>query len=308
MALWPFGKKIPRKSADELAAAQGSDEAAQRTDADARIAVEDSGAPADLAEVAGVAEAAEGSAAPVSIPHDPVSGDTGPFDGDSVNIDEFDFTDFSNATLNLGSMRIPLPAKSQVQVEMGETGPKMVHIVTRHGRATPVAFASTRSGGLWEQSSEEIAEGMRSEGMPVTFETGPWGREIVGTGANGVIRIIGVEGPRWLYRVTLAAPNGMEDDMAALGRDLVARSFVYRGTDPFLAGNSLPVVLPAQLAQQVQQAVQARAVQPGQPKQPGQPGQQAPAATPSALAEAMKQVMDANSARQPAPNEGERNS
>ena len=146
---------------------------------------------------------------------------------------------------------------------------------------------------------------MRSEGMPVSFETGPWGREIVGTGTNGVIRIIGVEGPRWLYRVTLAAPNGMEDDMATLGRDLIARSFVYRGPDPILAGNSLPVVLPAQLVQQVQQAVQARAMQQGQP---GQPGQLAPGATPSALAEAMKQVMDANSASNSEPNKGERNS
>lgn len=311
MALWPFGKKNSQGPAEpasapsyEPSAADGRDEAALRADADATVAVEDAAAPV-AAGTAEVADPVEESAGPVSIPHDAVGGSTGPFDGDSVNIVEFDFTDFSNATLNLGSMKIPLPAESQVQVEMGEAGPKMVHIVTRHGRATPVAFASTRTGGLWAQSSEEIAEGMRSEGMPVSFETGPWGREIVGTGTNGVIRIIGVEGPRWLYRVTLAAPNGMEDDMATLGRDLIARSFVYRGPDPILAGNSLPVVLPAQLAQQVQQAVQARAMQQGQP---GQPGQLAPGATPSALAEAMKQVMDANSASNSEPNKGERNS
>ena len=210
-------------------------------------------------------------------------------------------------TLNLGSMRIPMPKESQVQVEMGEEGPKMVHIVTRHGRFTPVAFAAPRTGGMWEQSSEEIIEGMRSEGMPVTVEQGPWGREIVGTGNNGVIRILGIEGPRWLYRATLAAPTGHEDDLAELGRQIIARSFVYRGEDPILAGNSLPVVLPQQLAAQVQEAVQARAAQQTQTPAAGHTTQseqaQAPhnetgsapaAGNPNALNDALRQIMDLN--------------
>mgnify|MGYP001941912299 CR=1 FL=1 len=235
--------------------------------------------------------------------YDPVAGSTGPFDGDVVEIEDFDFSDFSDVTLNLGSIRIPMPKESQVQVEMGEDGPKMVHIVTRHGRFTPVAFAAPRKGGMWEQSSEEIIEGMRAEGMPVTVERGPWGREIVGTGTNGVIRIVGVEGPRWLYRATLAAPTGREDDLAELGRQIIARSFVYRGEDPILAGNSLPVVLPQQLAAQVQEAVQARAAQQTQAPAAGPTAQSeqaaqgetgnAPAAgNPNALNDALRQIMD----------------
>ena len=89
-----------------------------------------------------------------------------------------------------------------------------------------VGESAPRTGGLWEESSEEIIEGMRSEGMPVELQQGPWGQEIVGTGTNGVIRIIGVEGPRWLYRVTLAAPTGSEDALAEIGRETIARSFV----------------------------------------------------------------------------------
>ncbi len=223
--------------------------------------------------------------------YDPVDGSTGPFDGDNVEIEDFDFSDFSQVTLNLGSIRIPMPQESQVQVEMGEQGPKMVHIVTRHGRITPVAFAAPRSGGLWAESTEEIVEGMRSEGMPVELEQGPWGTEIVGTGTNGVIRIIGVEGPRWLYRVTLAAPSGMEDQLAELGRETIARSFVYRGNDPILAGNSLPVTLPAQLAQQVQQAVEARAQQ-------AQGSQQPQEGNPNALSDALQQIIAQNAEHQ----------
>lgn len=293
MAIWPFGKKKKKKQAEAEASTQAPVEPAVTEEQpapaesaaaeEAPVSVE---TPEEQHAPAMQTSAAEGLQALTD--YDPVGGSTGPFDGDNVEIEDFDFSDFSQATLNLGSMRIPLPKESQVQVEMGEQGPKMVHIVTRFGRLTPVAFAAPRTGGLWEESSEEIIEGMRSEGMPVELQQGPWGQEIVGTGTNGVIRIIGVEGPRWLYRVTLAAPTGSEDQLAELGRETVARSFVYRGEDPILAGNSLPVVLPAQLAQQVQQAAEERARQ-------AQNAQQAPAeGNPNALSDALQQIIAQN--------------
>lgn len=285
MALWPFGKKKKQ----ENAAQDAQPTAPQEEQKDQGIAQEQDTAEQTVpAASAAPLEQAAGTT-PLDN-YDAVNGSTGPFDGDNVNIEDFDFTDFSNATLNLGSIKIPFPKEAQVQVEMGEQGPKMVHIVTRHGRITPVAFAAPRSGGLWEESAEEIAEGMRNEDMPVRFEQGPWGKEIVGTGTNGVIRIIGVEGPRWLYRVTLAAPSGREEDMAKLGREVVARSFVYRGNDPILAGNSLPVTLPKQLAQQVQQAVQQRAQQ----GQAGAHGSAPQAGNPNALSDALKQIIAQN--------------
>lgn len=47
--------------------------------------------------------------------------ETGPFDGDSVDITQFDFSDFANGVLNLGSMQLPLPKSSQVQVKWVKT-------------------------------------------------------------------------------------------------------------------------------------------------------------------------------------------
>lgn len=292
MALWPFGKKKndnPQEPQDAV-----REDAAEAADAAAPVE------PATGEPATSIAEEAPGAVAATPAPaagvtpiddYDPVNGSVGPFDGDNVDIDDFDFTDFSEVALNLGSMRIPLPKGSQVQVEMGEQGPKMVHIVTEFGRLTPVAFAAPTKGGLWEDSSKEILEGMQSEGMPTAIEQGPWGSEIVGTGANGAIRIIGVEGPRWLYRVTAAAPSGREEQLAELARETVARSFVYRGQDAILAGNSLPVTLPAQLAAQVQQAVEARAAQQSGAATPGQ----APTGgNPNALQDALRQIMELN--------------
>lgn len=310
MALWPFGKKKKKDDAVEQASAQeqvidGSQSPvtddtaeAEAADAQASSAEEadnetgetttgstvtagaadeekdaDEGKEEPSAETATSATEPAVAPGPAVIEHDAVNGETGPFDGDNVDIDDFDFSDFATGILNLGSIQLPLPVNSQVQVEMGDQGPRMLHVVTEHGRLTPVAFAAPNSGGMWEESSEEIAEGMRSEGMPVVFEMGPWGREVVGRGDNGVVRIVGVEGPRWLYRVTLAAPHGKENELAELAREIIARSFVYRGTAPVLAGQSLPVELPAQLASQIQQAMQQQAQQ-AQQVQPVQPAQQ----------------------------------
>ena len=297
MAFWPFGKKKKKQQEKSVESSplepKQEQPGAQATAADAEVApqteVAEETSPVEKQETAPAAPVASAAAGVEALTdYDPVGGSTGPFDGDNVDIEDFDFSDFSDVTLNLGSIRVPLPKESQVQVEMGEQGPKMVHVVTRYGRITPVAFAAPRTGGLWEESSEEIIAGMRAEGMPVEIQQGPWGQEIVGTGTNGVIRIIGVEGPRWLYRVTLAAPTGSEDQLAEIGRETVARSFVYRGEDPILAGNSLQVVLPAQLAQQVQAAAEAKARQ-------GQASAQAPAeGNPNALGDALKQIIAQN--------------
>ena len=58
--------------------------------------------------------------------------------------------------------------------------------------------------------------------------------------------------------MTLAAPAGMEADLAEMAREIAARTFVYRGDDPILAGNALPVIMPEQLVEQVKQAMDQR--------------------------------------------------
>ena len=122
--MWPFSKK---KSEDqevkdaEQAGAAGSPARAEQTSS------------AEDTQAGAAASAPQTEFTAFSIDHDAVNGDSGPFDGDSVKIEEFDFTDFSVGILDLGSMRIPLPKGSQVQVEMGEQGPKMLHIVSEFG-------------------------------------------------------------------------------------------------------------------------------------------------------------------------------
>lgn len=256
MALWPFGKKKDQPTTEENKLPETSplSEESTVTEKDSDLTV-DSLNEDEQPEIN--SEFSEDEPDPI---HDAVSGNTGPFDGDQVQFTDFDFSDFSAGVLNLGSLLIPLPKGSEVQVEMGPEGPKMLHILTQHGRVTPVAFAAPATAGQWKESTKDIIRGMKRDGLDVVVERGPWGRELVGTMENGggVVRILGVDGPRWMLRMTMAAPKESADQMAELAREITARTFVNRGSQPILAGNSLPVALPKPLAEQVQQEMARR--------------------------------------------------
>lgn len=251
MALWPFAKK------NEPAPDQHMEEQEKQYN--------------DIPNQAVSQDPAESADASTDEPdpiHDAVNGATGPYDAGEVNFDDFDFSDFSKGTLDLGSLKIPLPKESEVQVEMGDQGPRMLHVVTRYGRITPVAFAGRTSAGQWREATREIAEGMRNDGLAVRIEQGPWGREVVGEANDRLIRIAGVDGPRWMLRMTMISPTERAEDMKLLGRDVIARTFVNRGDAPILAGSPLPVALPQQFAEQLQQAMAKRAEQKKQGTQP----------------------------------------
>lgn len=269
MALWPFGKKSKQPAeTPEPAVTQPGPETPEPAEGHT-----DAPAPSP-----------EGTGPAATVEHDAVHGSTGPFDGDNVEIEDFDFSDFASGVLDLGSMKLAVPQGAQVQVEMGEKGPKMLHLVTRSGRITPVAFAAPTTGGQWEQASQDILDGMHREGNGGTFEAGPWGREVVTSANNNVMRIIGIDGPRWMLRLTVASPADKAEAAATIARDIAARTFVYRGNDPILAGNSLPVVMPAQLVEQVQKAMTQRVQQNQAQQQAAQEAQQSEAVREAAQA------------------------
>lgn len=207
--------------------------------------------------------------------YDPVNGDFGPYDGDQVDYRTFDFSDFAKGGLDLGSILVPVPHDGEVQVAMGENGPQMIHIHTPAGRMTPVAFAAPRQGNLWEESMPEVIQGMTQDGLKVTQVEGPWGEEVVAEAGGGTMRVIGVQGNRWMMRMTLASTTDNAEKLAAQAREVLARSFVNRGNDPIPAGNVLPVTIPQAMAEALRQQMEERARQAaaGQQPQPGQPQQ-----------------------------------
>ncbi|WP_297009071.1 DUF3710 domain-containing protein [uncultured Corynebacterium sp.] len=236
--MWPFGKK------KDAAPAEIRQETAQTAETDRTLEA---------------TEAATSSPTPASgsedTTYDPVNGSFGPFDGDSVDYHDFDFSDFAKGGLDLGSMLIPVPHKGEVQVEMGQEGPRQIHILTPFGRITPAAFAAPRSGGQWAGDIDEFAEGMVRDGLEVTRCDNDWGVELVGVVGDGVVRVIGVDGPRWMLRMTLAGPAASADELAETAYEVISRTFVNRGSEPAPAGRSLPVVIPQAMAEELKRTL-----------------------------------------------------
>lgn len=247
--MWPFTKK---NNSTETTSDPG------RGVPDAAVT---SDSPASDASATDVVDSADLSAQPApqaASAYDPVNGDFGPFDGDSVDYTAFDYSDFAKSGLDLGSVRVPVPHSGEVQVEMGAKGPQMIHILTPFGRLTPVVLAAPRSGNQWEENIEEVTRGMVKDNLEVRTGQSLWGTEIVGTMKAGTMRVIGVDGPRWMLRMTLAGPSDKAEQLAELAYEVISRTFVYRGEEPLPAGQALPVTIPAAMAQELKKVVEQR--------------------------------------------------
>jgi hypothetical protein len=209
----------------------------------------------------------------------------GPFD-----IDDFDDPkDAELARLDLGSVLIPMPEGSQLQVELTENGvPSSVWVVTANGRFTIAAYAAPKTAGLWREVASELADSLRKDSAKVSIKDGPWGREVVGV-ASGVVRFIGVDGYRWMIRCVVNGPEETSEACDEEARTALADTVVRRGDTPLPVRTPLPVELPEPMAEQLRAAAAQQAAQGASQQGDEQPPNE-PAARRSADGSAMQQL------------------
>lgn len=220
-----FGRKRRREQDSE-------DTGAEAVTGDDRVATAD-----------GAGDADDGADA---APADRVDGASGPYD-------EEDAPDDGVPRMDLGSVRVPVPDGSQVQVEMDQQGGNVraVHIVVPQGQVTVSAYAAPRSGGQWRSVSDELAEQLRGDGAKVSLGRGEWGMELSAVIGEMALRFIGVDGPRWMLRGVIAGPQTQAAEAPAVLRDIVRGTIVVRGDAPMPVRTPLPVRLPDQVAQHI---------------------------------------------------------
>src|SRR6202048_2230999 len=207
----------------------------------------------------------------------------GPFDID----DFYDPKQAEVARLNLGSVLIPVPETGQLQVELTETGvPSAVWVITPNGRVTIAAYAAPKTTGLWRDVAAELADALRRDVSTVSVEMGPWGREVVGSGGNGTVRFIGVDGYRWMIRCVVNGADDTVDAVAAEARNALADTVVRRGDTPMPVRPPLPVEVPEAMAAQLREAAAQHAA--AAERQDSEPPQ--PTARRAAPASAMQQL------------------
>jgi hypothetical protein len=191
--------------------------------------------------------------------------DGGQYDGDGP-FDDSEAPQDDVARLDLGSVRLPMPTQSQIQVEMDPAGPlRAVHVVTEAGRYTVSAYAAPRTGALWPEISRELAEQLHRDGARVRKEHGEWGIELVAFVNDVLLRFVGVDGPRWMLRAVAAGPKETSAKAAEELRDMVRDTVVIRGESPMPVRTPLQLTLPEEIANHIEatQAAQQQAAQRG---------------------------------------------
>ncbi|PSL56262.1 uncharacterized protein DUF3710 [Saccharothrix carnea] len=175
----------------------------------------------------------------------------GPFDSSQAPNDGLN-------RLDLGSIRLPVPEGAQLQVEMDPAGAvRAVHLLTTVGQLTVSAFAAPKSDRLWPEVSGEMIAQFKSDGFRILRENGDWGEEITARNNEVHLRVVGVDGPRWMLRGIAAAPTEEQsvkatDALYALLRDTV----VARGEQPMPVRTPLPIELPEAIARHIQAQAQ----------------------------------------------------
>ena len=122
------------------------------------------------------------------------------------------------------------------------------------------AYAAPRSGGLWAELRDEIAEAATAEGGEVSLAAGPFGVELrrllrvqTPSGEEGYqpSRMWVAEGPRWLLRGIVYGQAAIESDDEDPSVVAVLEAFravvVRRGDEAMAPGDLLPMTMPTDL-------------------------------------------------------------
>ncbi|OZM74602.1 hypothetical protein CFN78_05715 [Amycolatopsis antarctica] len=162
--------------------------------------------------------------------------------------------------IDLGSVRVPVPDGSQVQVEMDQEsgGVRAVHVVTQQGQVTISAYAAPKSGGLWKDVGGELADQLRSDGAQVNSGEGPWGLELSAIVGEVALRFVGVDGPRWMLRGVIAGPQSQAAAAPEVLRGIIRHTIVVRGESPMPVRTPLSITLPEAVAEHIAEQRQAQ--------------------------------------------------
>lgn len=158
--------------------------------------------------------------------------------------------------LDLGSLMVPQPPEGldlRLQVEEATGAVAALLLVGEEGLIEMRAFACSKSGDLWEDARRAIAEDTTRRGGSATEQEGPFGTELFcqvpvpGQDGQQVVqpsRVIGVTGPRWFLRATIAGRPAVDTSAAQPFEEVFASTVVNRGPEPMPPGEALALKLP----------------------------------------------------------------
>ena len=209
-------------------------------------------------ESANTAESSAGQSALAPIdeevsPNAQTSKRQGPYnEGESPEGSEF---------LDMGVLRIPMIAGLQVLPVQDANGNILaLEIVSGTAQMQLAAFAMQRSGGLWDEVRQELADQLKAEEYQVFPLPGPFGEAVLArpipegkSAVEGAMPLLlwGIEGDRWLLRVIVRGQAAEEESAREGLLEVLGGMEVVRGKEAHVPGEALPIELPEELLEQL---------------------------------------------------------
>ncbi|MDO5721233.1 MAG: DUF3710 domain-containing protein [Actinomycetaceae bacterium] len=178
------------------------------------------------------------------------SEDFGPYDASQ--------RDTSQGYLDFGALYLPSVPGVQIQPEFGADGSSInrLGVVVGSSRLNIMVAASPTTGGSWDRVRQKTLESVANEGVKAREVKGRWGTEIQaassGTTPDGrkvknFIRIVGVEGPRWVLRIDIQGPAAVEEAAFNQVSEIIDNIVVYRDKSPRPPESVIALTLPQEL-------------------------------------------------------------
>ncbi|HRN29310.1 MAG TPA: DUF3710 domain-containing protein [Terrimesophilobacter sp.] len=157
--------------------------------------------------------------------------------------------------IDLGGVKLVPRDGMQVRLEVEEGSKRVVAVGLDIGGSTLQVqpFAAPRSGGLWHEIRDQIAEQIAKQGGTTSLQVGPFGPELLAQipasapgqpGTTRVARFVGVDGPRWFLRGVIAGEAATNRDAAAVIEDVFRSVVVVRGNTPMPPRDLIPLQMP----------------------------------------------------------------
>jgi hypothetical protein len=163
--------------------------------------------------------------------------------------------------VDLGSLSIAGRPELEVRLQVDESSGAVMAVLlaSEDGALELRPFASSRHHEMWEDVRAEIVADLQRQGAHADEVDGPYGKALhfvmQGQTEDGQVvqqptLLLGIDGPRWMLRVTAYGGPATEWHYDGLLETALRDVVVVRGTHPLPPGDPLPLQLPPEATRQ----------------------------------------------------------
>jgi hypothetical protein len=157
--------------------------------------------------------------------------------------------------IDFGAIRLPLKqgVRFSAEVSKANGSPVSISLSQDGSRIQFQAFAAPKTRGIWDEVRSEIASSIGKQAGSCREVTSRFGKALVielpvttaqGRKGKQPLRVIGVDGPRWMLRGTISGRAARDQVAADALEELFASAVVVRGSAAMAPREPLPLRLP----------------------------------------------------------------